>query len=69
MNKPGEVCTQCGQVIPQPVGRLICSQCHLPILRKSGGWTHGPDGRPKHKNCERPAEKQDGPALLSLELS
>ena len=42
-----KVCKECGQVIPQPEGRLICSQCGLPILRGSGGWTHGGDGRPR----------------------
>lgn len=49
--KQPKVCKECGQVIPQPEGRLICSQCGLPIVRGSGGWTHGGDGRPRHKDC------------------
>ena len=61
------VCPACGQEIPQPVGRLICSQCNKPILRKSGGWTHGPDGRPRHNDCNfacNPAPAQETMDLL-----
>lgn len=46
-----KVCSHCGQQIPQPEGRLICSSCMLPIKRGQGGWTHGGDGRPKHRDC------------------
>ena len=62
-----KICTLCGQDIPQPVGRLICSQCNRPILRKSGGWTHGPDGRPRHNDCNFacvPAETETTMDLL-----
>lgn len=45
-----KVCAHCGQQIPHPEGRLICSSCSLPIKRGQG-WTHGGDGRPKHKDC------------------
>lgn len=46
-----KVCSSCGQVIPQPEGRLICYQCGKAIKRGQGGWTHGGDGRPRHKDC------------------
>ncbi len=49
-----KTCPTCGQVIPQPEGKLICSACGLPIL-KGQRWHHGGDGRPKHKDCNAPA--------------
>lgn len=47
-----KVCERCGQTIPQPEGRLICSSCGLAIKRGQGGWLHGGDGRPKHRDCK-----------------
>ncbi len=49
-----KICDKCGQEIPQAEGRLICSACSLPITRGQR-WTHGGDGRPKHKDCTKPA--------------
>lgn len=53
------ICSACGQPIPQPEGRLVCSQCGVPILRGQR-WTHGGDGRPRHRDCgaARPAISQ-----------
>lgn len=59
-----KICSACGQEIPQPLGRLICSQCQLPIKRGQGGWIHGSDGRPKHKDCSGAAPKQEHTASL-----
>ncbi len=47
---PPAICPTCGQAIPQPEGRLICSQCGVPIT-KGQRWTHGGDGRPRHRDC------------------
>lgn len=65
-----KICTLCGQEIPQPVGRLICSQCNKPIVRGSGGWKHGADGRPRHNNCDSaclPPARQETMELLTPE--
>ena len=61
-----KICPTCGQEIPQPVGRLICSQCNQKIVRGSGGWTHGPDGRPRHNNCDSACKP--APVQATMEL-
>lgn len=45
-----KICPSCLRPLPLPQGRLICSACELPIKRRQG-WTHGGDGRPRHKDC------------------
>lgn len=66
MKRP-EVCSACGQPIPLPVGKLICSACALPIRRGHGGWTHGADGRPRHKDCSG-AQATSLPEIMQLVL-
>lgn len=61
-----KICPACGQEIPQPVGRLVCSQCTQPILRKSGGWKHGADGRPRHNDCNFTCAPEPTQATMDL---
>lgn len=61
-----KTCPACGQTLPLPQGRLICSACSLPIRRGQGGWTHGSDGRPKHRDC---AGVSNEPQMQLLETS
>ncbi|HEX5426605.1 MAG TPA: hypothetical protein VFW94_23860 [Candidatus Acidoferrales bacterium] len=37
----------------QPAGKRICSLCGK-RMRKHDKYSHGADGRPRHRDCERP---------------
>ena len=61
-----KTCPTCRQALPQSAGRLICSQCDRAIVRGSGGWTHGPDGRPRHNDCEFACNPAPAQGIMNL---
>ena len=52
-----DICPTCGQSTvkrsPHRTGKRWCSLCDRKIGRYDK-WEHGPDDRPRHKNCEHP---------------
>lgn len=47
------ICPTCGQELPQPRGRRICSACGRPIARHDK-WEIYTDGKLRHKDCSVP---------------
>jgi hypothetical protein len=47
-----KICPLGRQTVPDTgAPKLICSLCNNPI-RRGQKFTHGPDHRPQHRNCE-----------------
>jgi len=57
----GDLCPACNRPLReltlQPRGKRRCSACGLKVGRFDK-WEFGPDGRPRHKDCQNPTGKK-----------